>query len=112
MFHVIMIRNTYGGLEYLRKGCFYITNHARAIAPGGFGVNYTDAVACYNNMLYTNYNVGMHYKNIKQGVPNKRNKKIKRNSLPPLFMGNNAEQRMLSNTFSSKFSSNKKLLFI
>ena len=62
----------------------------------------------YNNMLYTNYNVGMHYKNIKQGVPNLRIKKIKRNSLPPLFMGNNAEQRMLSNTFSSKFSSNKK----
>ena len=62
----------------------------------------------YNNMLYTNYNVGMHYKNIKQGVPNLRIKKIKRNSLPPLFMGNNTEQRMLSNTFSSKFSSNKK----
>lgn len=51
MVNVIMIRNTYGGLEYLRKGCFYVTNHARAIAPGGFGVNYTDAVACYNNML-------------------------------------------------------------
>ena len=65
----------------------------------------------YNNMLYTNYNVGMHYKNIKQGVPNLRIKKIKRNSLPPLFMGNNAEQRMLSNTFSSKFSSNKKKMF-
>ena len=51
MVNVIMIRNTYGGLEYLRNGCFYVTNHARAIAPGGFGVNYTDAVACYNNML-------------------------------------------------------------
>ena len=51
MVNVIMIRNTYGGSEYLRKGCFYVTNHARAIAPGGFGVNYTDAVACYNNML-------------------------------------------------------------
>lgn len=51
MVNVIMIRNTYGGLEYLRKGCFYVTNHARAIAPGGFGVNYTDAVACYQNML-------------------------------------------------------------
>lgn len=51
MVNVIMIRNTYGGLEYLRNGCFYVTNYARAIAPGGFGVNYTDAVACYNNML-------------------------------------------------------------
>ncbi len=51
MVNVIMIRNTYGGVEYLRNGCFYVTNHDRAIAPGGFGVNYTDAVACYNNML-------------------------------------------------------------
>lgn len=51
MVNVIMIRNTYRGVEYLRNGCFYVTNHDRAIAPGGFGVNYTDAVACYNNML-------------------------------------------------------------
>ena len=51
MFDVIIIRNTYGGLEYLRRGCFYVTNHARAIAPGGFGVNYTDADNCYQNML-------------------------------------------------------------
>ena len=51
MVNVIMIRNTYGGVEYLRNGCFYVTNHDLAIAPGGFGVNYTDAVACYNNML-------------------------------------------------------------
>ena len=51
MVNVIIIRNTYGGLEYLRRCCFYVTNHARAISAGGFGVDYTDAVKCYENML-------------------------------------------------------------
>ena len=60
-------------------------------------------------MLYTNYNVGMHYRNIKQGVPNLRIKKIKANNLPPLFSGNNLEEKIMSNTFSTGFnSSNKK----
>ena len=67
------------------------------------------SVLFYNNMLYNNYNVGIHYRNIKQGVPNLRIKKIKRNNLPPLFFGNNIEEKLMSNTYSTAFnSSNKK----
>ena len=50
MVSVIIIRNTYGGDWYLRKGCFYVTNHQRAYAPGGHGVDYTDAYSCYDDM--------------------------------------------------------------
>ena len=32
-------------------------------------------VMFYNNMLYNNFNVGIHYRNIKPGVPNLRIKK-------------------------------------
>ena len=67
------------------------------------------SVLFYNNMLYNNYNVGMHFKNIKQGVPNLRIKKMKRNNLPPLFCGNNFDEKLMSNTYSTNFnSSNKK----
>ena len=67
------------------------------------------SVLFYNNMLYNNFNVGMHYRNIKQGVPNLRIKKIKTNNLPPIFCGNNFEERMMANTFTTNFnSSNKK----
>ena len=67
------------------------------------------SVLFYNNMLYNNYNVGMHYKNIKQGVPNLRIKKMNRNDLPPLFFGNNPDEKMMSNTYSTSFhTSNKK----
>ena len=51
MVSVIIIRNTYGGDLYLRKGCFYVTNHQRAYAPGGHGVDYTDAYSCYDDMV-------------------------------------------------------------
>ena len=67
------------------------------------------SVMFYNNMLYNNFNVGIHYKNVKHGVPNLRIKKIKRNNLPPLFFGNNLKEKMMSNTYSTSFnSSNKK----
>ena len=49
MVNVIMIRNTYGGLEYLRKGCFYVmsliiqevsfrTIHRKQITPAVYGI--------------------------------------------------------------------------
>ena len=67
------------------------------------------SVLFYNNMLYNNFNVGMHYRNIKQGVPNLRIKKIKNNNLPPLFIGNNLDEKIMSNTYSTTFNSaNKK----
>ena len=67
------------------------------------------SVLFYNNMLYNNYNVGIHFRNIKQGVPNLRIKKMKGNNLPPLFCGNNLDEKIMSNTYSTNFnSSNKK----
>jgi hypothetical protein len=67
------------------------------------------SVLFYNNMLYNNYNVGIHFKNIKHGVPNLRIKKMKRNNLPPLFCGNNYDEKIMSNTYSTNFNnSNKK----
>ena len=67
------------------------------------------SVLFYNNMLYNNYNVGMHFKNIKHGVPNLRIKKMKRNNLPPLFCANNYDEKIMSNTYSTNFNnSNKK----
>ena len=67
------------------------------------------SVKFYNNMLYNNFNVGIHYKNIKQGVPNLRIKKMKRNDLPLIFAGNHLDDKIMSNTYSSNFNtSNKK----
>ena len=71
------------------------------------------SVLFYNNMLYNNYNVGMHFINIKQGVPNLRIKKMKRNNLPPLFFGNNYDEKIMSNTYSTNFNnSNKKKSYL
>ena len=50
---VTVNRNTYGGEDYLRKACSYVTDPSRAIAPGGFGVDYTDAAKCFQNMWAT-----------------------------------------------------------
>ena len=67
------------------------------------------SVLFYNNMLYNNFNVGIHYRNIKQGVPNLRIKKIKSNDLPPLLNVNKLREKMMANTYSTSFnSSNKK----
>jgi hypothetical protein len=62
----------------------------------------------YNNMLYNNYKVGMHYKDMEQGVPYLRIKKMKKSNLPPIAQGNMNEERMLCNTYSSGFNLNKK----
>ena len=62
----------------------------------------------YNNMLYNNYKVGMHYNEMEQGVPYLRIKKMKKTSLPPLTQGNLFEEKMLCNTYSSGFNFNNK----
>jgi hypothetical protein len=64
----------------------------------------------YNNMLINNYKVKMHYKNMEQGVPHLRAKKLKKTDLPPLNQGNNnlLEEKMIANTYSSGFNYNKK----
>ena len=67
----------------------------------------------YNNILYNNYRVGMHYKDMEQGVPYLRIQKMKKSSLPPISQANMMEERMLCNTYSSGFNLNrKKKMFI
>jgi hypothetical protein len=59
----------------------------------------------YNNILCKNYRVEMHYKNMEQGVPYLRIKKMKKPNLPPLTQGNILiEDKMLSDTYSSGFN--------
>ena len=63
----------------------------------------------YNNMLSTNFNVGMHYKYYEQGVPHLRIKKFKKSSLPPVNKESNInKEKILNNTYSSGFNFNKK----
>ena len=63
----------------------------------------------YNNMLGSNYNMGMHYQYYEQGVPHLRIKKFKKNSLPPVNKESNInKERILNNTYSSGFNFNKK----
>jgi hypothetical protein len=63
----------------------------------------------YNNMLGSNYNVGMHYNYYEQGVPHLRIKKFKKSSLPPVNKESNInKERILNNTYSSGFNFNKK----
>ena len=63
----------------------------------------------YNNVLYSNYKVGMHYINLEQGVPFLRIKKIKKASLPPLNERNkNDKNKLFCNTYSSGFNINNK----
>lgn len=51
MVGVIVKRNTYGGEEYVRNACRYVTNPSKAIAVYGCGVDYTSAENCYKNMM-------------------------------------------------------------
>ena len=63
----------------------------------------------YNNILCKNYKVEMHYKQLDQGVPHLRIKKMQKPNLPPLNQGNNLiEERELCNTHSSGFNISKK----
>ena len=52
-----------------------------------------------NKFLNINYNVGIHYTDIKHGVPQLKIKKMKKKNLPPLYLTN------------SKFKSNKDKIF-
>ncbi len=51
MVAVKLIRNTYGGLEYLYRACRYVDNTERAIYINGFGVNPYDLNDAYDQML-------------------------------------------------------------
>ena len=64
----------------------------------------------YNSILYNNYNVGLHYKELEQGVPYLRIKKINKKELPPLNQGNNLpfDDKFINKTYSSGFNLNKK----
>ena len=63
----------------------------------------------YNNILGTNYNVGIHYKYYEQGVPHLRIKKLKKSSLPPVKKETNLnKERLFGKTYSSGFNFNKK----
>lgn len=50
MARIKVIRNTYGGDEYLWNGCHYIHDPKKAIVSGGYGVNYSNPVAVYTQM--------------------------------------------------------------
>ena len=47
-----VIRNTYGGLEYLNNALGYVSDD-RALYRGGYGFNPYDYSMAYNQMLYT-----------------------------------------------------------
>lgn len=51
MARIKVIRNTYGGTNYLWNGCRYIYNPEKAIAVGGYGVNPYNYIDAYNQML-------------------------------------------------------------
>ncbi|WP_303821574.1 relaxase/mobilization nuclease domain-containing protein [Ruminococcus flavefaciens] len=52
MAKIDVIRNTYGGLEYLNNALGYVSDD-RALYRGGYGVNPYDYSMAYNQMLYT-----------------------------------------------------------
>lgn len=52
MAKIDIIRNTYGGLNYLHKALEYVADY-RALFTGGYGVNPYDTEMAYNQMLYT-----------------------------------------------------------
>ncbi len=61
----------------------------------------------YNNLLYNNYKVGMHYTDMEQGVPYLRIRKIKKRILPPIPQVKIIDERIVCNTYSG-FNLNKK----
>lgn len=52
MAKIDIIRNTYGGLEYLQNAVDYVSDE-RALYKGGFGVTPYDTDMAYNQMLMT-----------------------------------------------------------
>ena len=52
MAKIDVIRNTYGGLEYLNNALGYVSDD-RALYRGGYGVNPYNYEMAYNQMIYT-----------------------------------------------------------
>ena len=52
MAKIDIIRNTYGGMEYLKNALAYVSD-GRAIYQGGYGVTPYDYRMAYEQMLYT-----------------------------------------------------------
>lgn len=52
MAKIDVIRNTFGGLQYLQNAVNYVTDE-RALYGGGYGVNPYDSCAAYNQMMLT-----------------------------------------------------------
>ena len=63
-----------------------------------------------NRFLKVNYNMGIHYTDIEQGVPQLKIKNLKKKNLPPLYLRNNMNNNTNSifHTFSSGFNLNQK----
>ena len=64
----------------------------------------------YNNILYNNYKVKMHYKKLERGVPSLRIKKVKRIDFPFLTQDNNIIEE--SNSCNTNPSGIKKKKFV
>jgi len=63
-----------------------------------------------NRFLNVNYNMGIHYTDIEQGVPQLKIKNLKNKNLPPLYIRNNLNNnnKSIFHTFSSGFNLNLK----
>ena len=51
MVNIKLIRNTYGGMEYLQKACNYVINEHNPVFVGGLGVDYRNADTAYIQMV-------------------------------------------------------------
>lgn len=51
MVNVLLIRNSSGGLEYLRRACRYLCDDERAVFIHGNGVNYLSIDKAYEQMV-------------------------------------------------------------
>ena len=51
MVHIELIRNTYGGLSFLRNACNYVINEHNPVFVGGLGVDYRNVDTAYAQMV-------------------------------------------------------------
>ena len=51
MVNIKLIRNTYGGLEYLQRTCNYVINKHNPVFVNGYGVNFRDAEIAFLEMV-------------------------------------------------------------
>ena len=63
-----------------------------------------------NRFLNVNYNMGIHYTDIEQGVPQLKIRNLKNKNLPPLYLRNkiNNNTKSIFHTFSSWINLNQK----